>query len=324
MALSVYLQEVFGDDWVKKLRAKLDSNINLYYGEKMPESADYEILVAGVPEKEQIEASPNLKKLIIPWAGLSTRTRELLINYPDLEVHNLHYNSVPVAETAVALMMAAAKYIIPIDRRFRGHDWRPRYNPYPALMLKDRNALVLGYGSIGKEIARICHGLGMKVTAIKRIIDKPSDEYAKIYPPMELHNLLPEANVLFISLPMTPETRDSIGKKELGLLPDGAILVNIARGPIINEKALYDELASGRISAGLDVWYNYPKTEEDRKYCNPSDYEFHMLENVVMTPHLAERSDLSEDLNVDGLAVMLNLAAHGKPLPNKVDVLQGY
>ena len=123
---------------------------------------------------------------------------------------------------------------------------------------------------------------------------------------------------------MTPETRDSIGKKELGLLPDGAILVNIARGPIINEKALYDELASGRISAGLDVWYNYPKTEEDRKYCNPSDYEFHMLENVVMTPHLAERSDLSEDLNVDGLAVMLNLAAHGKPLPNKVDVLQGY
>lgn len=324
MALSVFLQELFGDEWAGKLRAKLDPSIKLHYGEMIPDPADYEILVSGTPEKEYLEASPKLHTLIIPWAGLATRSRELLIDYPNLKVHNLHYNSTPVAETAVTLMMAAAKYLIPVDRRFRIHDWRPRYNPYPAIMLRGRNALVLGYGSIGREIGRICHGLGMKVIAIKRIVDKTSDEFAKIYPHMELHNLLPDANVFFISLPMTPETRDSIGKKELGLLPERAILVNIARGPIVDEKALYDELASGRISAGLDVWYHYPSTEEDRKYCEPSEYEFHMLENVVMTPHLAERSDLSEELNVEGLAVMLNLAAHGRPLPNKVDVLQGY
>lgn len=324
MALSVFLQELFGDDWAKKLRARLDQNILLHYGESIPHPTDYEILVSGVPEKEFLEASPNLHTLIIPWAGLAARTRELLINYPNIKVHNLHYNSTPVAETAVALMMAASKYLIPIDRRFRAHDWRPRYDPYPAVMLRGRNALILGYGSIGREIGRICHGLGMKVTAIKKIVEQTSDQFAKIYSPLELHNLLPDAHVLFISMPMTPETRDSIGKKELALLPERAILVNIARGAIINEKALYDELSSGRISAGLDVWYNYPKTEEDRKYCEPSEYDFHMLENVVMTPHLAERSDMSEELNVEGLAVMLNLAAHGRPLPNEVDVLRGY
>ncbi len=243
---------------------------------------------------------------------------------PDIKVHNLHYNDIPVAETAFALMLAAAKYIIPIDRRFRHHDWRPRYDPYPAVLLNGKTALVLGYGTIGKQIARLCHGFGLKVTAVKRTVEQKSDEIAEIFSIDKLNYLLPDTNVLFVSLPMTPDTRGIIGKKELSLLPDKAIVVNIARGPIIDEEALYNELYSERLLAGLDVWYHYPKTEEARRYHEPSDFGFNLLENVVMTPHLAERSDKSEDMNIDSLAEILNKAARGEKLPNRVDPQSGY
>jgi phosphoglycerate dehydrogenase-like enzyme len=324
MSLSVFLLEQYDDDFVAKLRKKLYPEVDLYYGEEIPDPADYEVLVAGVPEEKHLTASSKLHTLIIPWAGLPTRTRELLLEMPDLKVHNLHYNDIPVAETAFALLLSAAKYIIPIDRRFRHHDWRPRHNPYPAVLLNSKNALILGYGAIGKQVAKLCKGFGLNVRAVKRNVEQKSDDVAEIFSIDELLYLLPDTNVLFVSLPMTPETKGLIGKKELGLLPDRAIIVNIARGPIIDEEALYKELYSERLIAGLDVWYHYPRTQEARRYHEPSDYDFHHLDNVVMTPHLAERSDKSSDMNVDSLAEMLNKAARGEKLPNKVDPERGY
>ncbi|HER00291.1 MAG TPA: hydroxyacid dehydrogenase [candidate division Zixibacteria bacterium] len=324
MSISVFLLEQYDDEFVDKLRKKLDAEIDLYYGEEIPDPAEYEILVAGVPEREHLTASPRLHTLIIPWAGIPTRTRELLLEIPDIKVHNLHYNDIPVAETAFALMLAAAKYIIPIDRRFRHHDWRPRYNPYPSVLLNGGTALILGYGTIGKQIAKLCHGFGMKVKAVKRNPEKKSDDIAEIFSIDKLLYLLPDTNVLFVSLPMTPDTRGIIGKEELALLPDRAIVVNIARGPIIDEEALYNELYSERLLAGLDVWYHYPKTEEARRYHEPSDFDFNLLENVVMTPHLAEQSDKSQEMNIDSLAEMLNRAARGEELPNRVDLQRGY
>ena len=324
MSLSVFLLEQYDDDFVAKLRKKLIPEVDLYYGEEIPDPAEYEILVVGVPEEKHLTASSKLHTLIIPWAGLPTRTRELLLEMPDINVHNLHYNDIPVAETAFALLLSAAKYIIPIDRRFRHHDWRPRYNPYPAVLLNGKNVLVLGYGAIGKQIAKLCKGFGLNVKAVKRNVEKKSDDVAEIFSIDKILYLLPDTNVLFISLPMTPDTKGLIGKKELGLLPDRAIIVNIARGPIIDEEALYNELYGERLIAGLDVWYHYPRTQEAHRYHEPSDFDFHHLDNVVMTPHLAERSDKSSDMNVDSLAEILNKAARGEELPNRVDPERGY
>ncbi|HDS00646.1 MAG TPA: hypothetical protein ENO07_01380, partial [candidate division Zixibacteria bacterium] len=91
MSISVFLLEQYDDEFVDKLRKKLDAEIDLYYGEEIPDPAEYEILVAGVPEREHLTASPRLHTLIIPWAGIPTRTRELLLEIPDIKVHNLHY-----------------------------------------------------------------------------------------------------------------------------------------------------------------------------------------------------------------------------------------
>jgi len=310
------------------LSAQLDSQIVLQTGKELPQPADYEILVSGRPTAEQLDASPALHTLIIPWAGLSVPTGELLGKYPHLEVHNLHYNAVTTAESALMLLLMAAKLILPVERSFREHDWRPRHlYPNPSLMLSGKTALILGYGSIGRHVGKVCRAMGMRVIATRRSLDggPPDDPYAEVYPAGELHRLLPQANVLIITLPLTPETDSLIGEAELNLLPENAILVNVGRGPIVDQAALYQALKDGHLhSAGLDVWYHYPPDETSRANTPPADFPFHELDNVVMSPHRGGGSMEVDLLQMEHLARILNLAAHGQALPNKVEPQRGY
>jgi phosphoglycerate dehydrogenase-like enzyme len=323
--MRVHLLEKFEQDWIDELKQRLDISIDLTYGENLPDSADYEILVAGVPEEKHIEACPELNSLIIPWTGLPSSTRKLLMENPHVAVHNMHHNALPVAETAITLMMAVAKNTILVDQSLRKHDWTPRYDiDYNTQMISGKTALILGYGAIGKQIARICMGLNLKVNAIQTKPDNTSDDCTTIYTPDQLDSLLPDTNILFVALPLTPATKGLLNKKELSLLPDNTIIVNIARGRIIDEKALFDELLSGRIKAGLDVWYEYPKTEESRSNQQPSQYDFHKLDNVVMSPHMAEHTTETESKRLEALSEMLNMAATGKTMPNKIDLIRGY
>ena len=214
------------------LETCLDGKIKIVTGTELPQPADYHILVSGRPSAEQLEASPNLRTLLIPWAGLPEATAELLSGYPEIKVHNLHHNAATTAEAAITLLLTAAKRLLPIERRFRQHDWRPRYAPNPAVMLDGKTALILGYGSIGQHVGRVCAALGMKVLATRRHPERPIDAPGEVYPPEDLRSLLPKANVLIITLPLTDETRELIGEEEIGLLPKNAILVNVGRGPV--------------------------------------------------------------------------------------------
>ncbi len=322
--LSVHFLENLSPEFELPLREQLEPSIKLTTGESLPENPDHHILIAGVPEEQQLDASPNLTTLIIPWAGLPVCTREYMLKRPHISVHNLHYNASMVAESAATHMLTAAKRYIPADRNLRRGDWTIRYQPHRSVLLSGKTALIVGYGAIGRHLARICRGFGMTVLGTRRNpaeCDKPD---AEIFYPTWLHRLLPRANVLFVAVPLTPETKDLLGEYELSLLPDHAIVINIARGPIINEHALYNELKSGRISAGLDVWYNYPRTIEARHDTLPSNYPFHKLDNVVMTPHMAEHGLETENHQVRELARMLNLAASGAELPNRVTPDRGY
>jgi phosphoglycerate dehydrogenase-like enzyme len=324
MKLSVHLLRQLDPAALAHLRAHLDADVHLTFGPDLPVPADYHILVAGRPQREHLTASPNLYALIIPWAGLPEVTRELMRDFPHIAVHNLHHNAAPVAEMAVALMLAAAKLVVPLDQALRAYDWTPRYHhPHPTILLEGKTALILGYGAIGQRVAHLCRALGMKVMAIRRHVSALSPD--KIYPPDALHSLLPKANVLIICLPHTPETTGLIGERELALLPPGAVLVNVGRGPIVDEAALYHALREGTLhSAGLDVWYNYPADEAARSHTQPSAYPFHELDNVVMSPHRGGGSNETERLRMRHLAALLNAAARGEEMPNRVDLQVGY
>ncbi|MFC2046225.1 NAD(P)-dependent oxidoreductase [Chloroflexota bacterium] len=329
MSLSVHvLGPRYGDDAMRYLRANLHPDVLLTFGEDVPNPADYHVLVTGRPQREHLTASRNLRAVIVPWAGIPEPTHQLMLEFQHVAVHNLHHNALPVAEQAIALLLAAAKFLVPMDRSLRSGDWRPRYGPSPSLLLEGRTALVLGYGAIGQKVACLCQGLGMAVKAVRHQSPAASERARDGIPIAgvdELHDLLPLANVLIVCLPHTPETMGIVGSPELGLLPPDAVLVNIGRGPTVDEAALYQALRDGTLyAAGLDVWYNYPADEAARSSTSPSKYPIHELDNVVMSPHRAGGSTGTERLRVIHLAKLLNAAASGEPMPNEVDLLAGY
>lgn len=307
------------------LVSALSTEVDLVASPDIPEPAEYHILIAGRPSAEQLDASPNLHTLLIPWAGLPEETAKLMAAYPDIVIHNLHHNSVTTAETALTLLLAAAKHLVPIENKFRQHDWRPRYAPNPALMLEGKTVLILGYGSVGQHVGRVCSAMGMRVLATRRNPEKPLNAPGEVHPSSNLHSLLPEANVLIICLPLTAETRGLISEDEINLLPDKAIVVNVGRGPVIDQHALYQALKNGKLhSAGLDVWYNYPPDEASRSNTLPADVPFHQLDNIVMSPHRGGGSAEIELRRMAHLAEFLNLAAAGESLPNQVSLERGY
>jgi phosphoglycerate dehydrogenase-like enzyme len=316
------------DEALHRLEENLLPAVRLTLGTELPRPAEFHLLVAGRPERKHLVASRNLRAVIVPWAGIPKATSELMREFPGISLHNLHHNALPVAEQAIALLLAASKFLVPMDRSLRSGDWRPRYGPNPSLLLDGKGALVVGYGAIGRKVARLCLGLGMRVRAVARRASALQAEHGDgvlVAGMHELHDLLPLAQALVLCLPLTPETTGIFGERELSLLPPGAVLVNVGRGPTVDEAALYHALRDGGLlAAGLDVWYNYPPDEAARSSTMPSDYPFHELPNVVMSPHRAGDSTDTERLRMDHLVELLNTAARGEPMPNKVDLAAGY
>jgi phosphoglycerate dehydrogenase-like enzyme len=326
-SLSVHIEYEYEPQIIEELREQLLPGITVSAGEVAEDELDCQVYVAGRPQRAQLLSMPNLHTVIIPWVGISSETRSLLAEFPHLAVHNLHHNAPPTAELTIALLLAASKLIIPYDRDLRRHDWQMRYQrPSPALLLDGKTALILGYGAIGRRVAAACQGLGIKVLAIKRTVQQQADEFAaEIHPPEKLHDLLPRANFLLICLPLTPQTENLIGARELALLPERSVLVNVGRGPVVDQAALYSALRDQQLhSAGLDVWYNYPPDKESRSHTPPANYPFHELNNVVMSPHRAGGSMGIDHLRMARLAQLLNKISAGKEAPNKVDLELGY
>lgn len=323
--LHVHFDRPLADDEATQLRPRLSSGITLTEGGDPPEQTD--ILVSGRPTREQLNAAPDLRALIIPWAGLPDETRDLMGDFPGVAVHNLHHNAAPVAELALMLMLAAAKFALRYDNALRANDWRIRYErPAPTVLLDGKTALILGYGAIGRRVAAACRALGITTLATRRRLAAPEmDGETEVHPAAALNNLLPRAAAVLICLPHTPETDGLLGAAELALLPDGAVLVNIGRGRIVNEKALYEGLRDGRPhAAGLDVWYSYPPDEAARAAWPPSAYPFHKLDNVIMSPHRGGAADETARLRMTALAKMLNDAVANRPIENRVDLAAGY
>jgi len=326
MSLVVHLLQPPDEGSLAHLQAHLLPSIQLSLGSELPSDRNVDVLVAGRPKREHLAACPDLQALIIPFAGVPKETCDLMKEFPQISVHNLHYNAAATSEMALALLLAAAKFLLPIDRALRANDWTPRYKPNPALLMENKTVLVLGYGAIGKRVARACLGLGMRVKVLRRAGNEiESDSEVEVHPSDKLHQLLPETEVLIVCLPLTSETEGLIDKHALDLLPERAILVNVARGPIVNESALYEALMDGSLyAAGLDVWYSYPEDESTRSKTAPSQFPFHELDNVVMSPHRAGGTMELEFRRMETLADLLNTAAGGEPMPNSVDISLGY
>ncbi len=194
------------------LRTLLPPNVHLTAGPEDPQPAGCHILVHGSVKAEWLDASPSLRAVIVPYAGIAPELQTLLLRYPQISLHNLHHNDIATAEFALALLFAAAKFVVPLDRQLRTGDWRQRYHGAPSLLLAGKRVMILGYGAIGRQIAPVCQALGMQVTGVRR--HAPAHALEKgvaVHPVTALPALLPTTDILICVLPQTPETVGLIG-----------------------------------------------------------------------------------------------------------------
>ena len=326
MSLHVHFYQISFSNLYEEFLVLLDPEVKITSGQEVPDPAIYDILVYPTPTKKWLEASANLRAVVVPWAGIPEKTREILRDYPEVSLHNLHHNRFNTAELGFALLLAAAKRIVPLDQALRQNDWSPRYEKTEAVLLRNRTAVILGYGEIGQALGQYCLGLGMHVIGVKNHPEEREfNTNIKIYSTEKLKDLLPKAEILLIALPLTDKTVGLIGKDEIALMPKGSILVNIGRGPVVNQFALYQALKSGHIrAAGSDVWYNYPDSKATRRNTPPADVPFSELDNFILSPHRGGMVEEVEGQRMLALADLINAANRGEPIPNMVDLDQGY
>ncbi len=182
--------------------------------------------------------------------------------------------------------------------------------------LQGRTMLVVGLGGIGSEIAMRAHAFGMRVLATARM-ERPAPPYVEVLgTAKDLNDLLPEADVVVLAVPLTDETRHMINRETLGMVKDGTWLVNISRGAVVDTDALVEALDSGKVGAAfLDVTDPEPL---------PEGHPLWGRDNALITPHVAARAELSADRRWALMRENMRRFSVGEPLLNVVDKEAGY
>lgn len=213
----------------------------------------------------------------------------------------------PLAEFCLMVMLLFRKGLF----RILGDQGRKHWERYAGTDLEGRTLAIVGMGAVGKHVARVTKHLGMKVIGLDLhgfLFDQDTLPLDEFHPIQELHQVLPRAEHLVLIAPHTPLTEGMIGAEELALLPKDAVLINIARGALVDEEALVDALSSGHLAgAGLDVFAEEPL---------PKDSPLWELPNVLVSPHSASTSDRENGRITDLFCENLRRFLNGKPLLN--------
>lgn len=268
--------------------------------------------------------APDLRHVVVSWAGLPPALREGLLQRPHLTAHNSHYNAPFVAQHAVALLLAVSNHMLPSDAALRRGDWSGPGEGPRSMSLAGEQALLLGYGAIGRHVAPTLLGLGMRVVAFRQRAAPPDNLGVPAVDASGLDQALSRSRVVVCSLPGTPATFGLIDQRRLGLMPEGGVVVNVGRGAVFEEDALYQALVDRRLrGAGLDVWYRYRRDYGQDETPYPANRPFWELPNVVMSPHRAADVDEAERARAEDVAATLRALAAGE-LRNRVDVQKGF
>lgn len=193
-----------------------------------------------------------------------------------------HGPTLSTAEHAVALIFAVAKTVAYADREVRAGRWHTQFFTLKGMELRDRVLGLVGLGRIGSQVAQIMQSVGMRVIAFDPMLTNDRTKQLGLDRVHSLDELLAHADVISLHAPSTPETRHLINASRLRAMKPGAILINTARGSLIDERALADAIQSGHLAgAGLDVFEREPIS---------SDNPLLQLENVVLTDHIASHT----------------------------------
>ncbi len=274
-------------------------------------AADVEIAIGpNDPDRARaiIAALPRLRWYHTVGAGVDRLLVPEIVEKDDLVLtNNSGAYDVPIAEHVMATIYAAAKAL---PGRFRAQARREWEREERNRELRDATLVILGMGSIGGELARLAAGAGMRVIGIRRTAQPGA------IGPDRLAEVAAEADYLAVCAPLTRETNGIVGADVIARLPAHAWVINIARGPIVDEAALLAACREGRIGgAAIDAWWEEPL---------PAESEWWSLPNVIVTPHSSNESPRLRERSVALIVENLRRFTQGEPLLNVVDKRRGY
>lgn len=221
-------------------------------------------------------------------------------------------HGIPISEHAFAMMLAFSRGL----NQYGRHQALSKWQRVKLTELRAKTLGIVGLGSIGREIARLGTAFGMRVLAVKRNPGPPPEDVNRVVGLEGLEMVLRESDYLVIAVPLTAETRCLIGARELELMKTTAILINIARGEVVDETELAAALKQGLIAgAGLDVFETEPLS---------SDSPLWQLDNCIITPHCAALSPQYMTRATDLFCRNLEAFIKGEPMLTLVDPNRGY
>ncbi len=308
------------------------SNCKLIYPEKYSiecikeQVRDADVLLGNIITKEILDNAKKLKLIQIPWTGVDFLDFNLLKNY-NFTICNSHSNSLIVAEHAVALMFDIAKKISYHDNNLRKGIWN-RINdntgvsPF-SVKISNSAVTIIGFGAIGQKIRKLLLGFQVKFNIVDPTVPKEPIEGANYYNIDNMHNAIENSDFVFVTVPLTNNTRGMINGDFFNKMNNRGFLINISRGEVVEEDALYIALDMGKIKgAAVDTWYNYP-TSESRIAFPSSKYPFQNLNNLVMSPHRAGYIE-GELPHLNDVIENLNNLASGRELINIISIDKEY
>jgi len=298
---------------------------------KLAEDADVAVVGGGIGNisGKVVENAKTLKLIQATGAGVDYLPFDSIAKRPALCVANTSgSNAVTVAEHAFALIFALCKHIVYQHNLLKDGTW----HRLVSLELSDKTLGIIGLGSIGIEVAKRAKAFGMRVIAVKRHPNKTDVDTMKVADLIvgrnKLIETLRESDFVVVCVASTPETYGLIGETELRSMKKSAYLINVSRGTVVNEEALYMALKERWIAgAGIDTWYNYPPNPEHEKVFAcfpPSKTGIHLLDDVVMTPHVGGLSKEFVERSIKLIANNIERIAKGEEVINKVNIALRY
>jgi phosphoglycerate dehydrogenase-like enzyme len=260
-------------------------------------------IVLGYPREDPeqiawlVQTAPGLRWVQGTFAGAGQQLAAAGLSREDVEriiwTSSVGIHITPLGEWAMFGILALTKGLPRLEADKRAHRWAH----YPVDEVRGTTVLVVGLGEIGTEVARLAEAFGMNVLSTRRNVG-------------DLDTLLPQADSVVITLPLTDETRGMFDRRRIALMKPGAILVNIGRGPVVEEDALIDALRSGRLrGAALDVFETEPL---------PRDSPLWDLDNVILSPHTAAQSIHENERIVELFAENLRRYLAGEELRSRI------
>ncbi len=299
--------------------------------EEVPDAlwAETEVLCSlwSLPQPEQ---APNLR-----WVHLFSAGADHVLGHPILKQEIILTTSsgvhaINIGEYVLSLMLAWSHRLPALLQNQRQAGWtEDRFRRFAPRELRGDTLGLVGYGSIGREVARLAQAFGMRVLALKRgddpvdhgylipgVGDPAGDIPERYYRPDELHAMLAECEYVVLAVPLTDATHHLIDAEALAALKPGAFLINVARGEVVDESALIRALDRGRLAgAGLDVFEQEPL---------PPDSPLWGMEDVILTPHIAGSTPRYHARAADLFAENLRRYLAGDPLLNRIGLETAY